>query len=348
MGVSGCIRLNGERVRMLRLERGWSRQNLRVKNLDVRTIRRAEESLPIRPGSARLIVERLGADLADLLHPSEQPDIEENAPGLGGSGINEWEEVRLLLDDVRASNGLVYSIHQMRHRHLGDRRFARGKRYDLSKLSTQERSRIEHHLRRHPDVCGRFRGHPHIPINFTACPGPNDECWWVIDDWVPGPTLTEVLREGPMQPKRLRRIMLEIAEGLAALHGVGVIRRELSPRFVILNEPDETVVLTDFELAKLLDGSHTVRKSWPENAYCAPEIESPNIDVRADLYSWGRILIHAATGKNLPPKGKEGPMLDDVRLPKRVRDITRACVSRACSRRPSGMDEVISAVRRWR
>ena len=66
----------------------------------------------------------------------------------------------------------------------------------------------------------------------------------------------------------LARVMRQIAEGLKALHAAEIIRRELSPRFVLLRESGiESVVLTDFELGKLFDGSPTVASDWPSDPY---------------------------------------------------------------------------------
>ena len=52
--------------------------------------------------------------------------------------------------------------------------------------------------------------------------------------------------------------MKGIASGLKALHAAGVIRRELTPDFVLLNERDDRPILTDLELAKLIEGGPTV------------------------------------------------------------------------------------------
>ena len=117
---------------------------------------------------------------------------------------------------------------------------------------------------------------------------------------------------------------------------------------MILKDPDETVLLTDFELAKLLDGSPTVRgEKWAEASYCAPEVGSPNIDVRADLYSWGRILVHAVLGK-LPSVGTEKEALIVSRLPKKVCEIACACVALPCQDRPANMGEVLKVLRGWK
>ena len=71
-----------------------------------------------------------------------------------------------------------------------------------------------------------------------------------------GPTLGELLLPQKLQAAILPRVMRQIAEGLKALHDAKVIRRDLSPSFILVREADQSVVLTDFELGKLFDGSH--------------------------------------------------------------------------------------------
>ena len=91
----------------------------------------------------------------------------------------------------------------------------------------------------------------------------------------------------------LQVVMTGIACGLKALHRAGIIRRELSPRFVLLREADDRPILMDLELAKLSEGVPTVSpQEWPEDPYRAIEVggDAP-IDARADLYSWGRIFV---------------------------------------------------------
>ena len=90
--------------------------------------------------------------------------------------------------------------------------------------------------------------------------------------------------------------MRELAEGLQALHDHGIVRRELTPESIVLREADSSVLLTDLELAKLLDGSPTVSLRWNETPYLAPEVHSGKVDARSDIFSWGQILYHAATG----------------------------------------------------
>ena len=134
-----------------------------------------------------------------------------------------------------ASNGLIYEVSGCGTSTCrSDWLAAKG----MMSADWQQSTRKEkvNYLKRHAIVCGHFRGHPQIPINLAPLVEEGEDCWWVIDEWIPGPTLAEILAAGPVDPSKLPRVMREIALGLEALHGQGIIRRELSPRFVILRD----------------------------------------------------------------------------------------------------------------
>src|SRR6185295_8314681 len=81
------------------------------------------------------------------------------------------------------------------------------------------------------------------------------------------------------------RIAAEIARGLAAAHVVGVVHRDLKPDNVMLAE--DRVVLTDFGIARVADGSAEVLRTGMivgTPAYMAPEqLENQAVDGRTDV-----------------------------------------------------------------
>lgn len=97
-------------------------------------------------------------------------------------------------------------------------------------------------------------------------------------------TLADRLEQGPWPQAELPRLLHQIALGLSALRAVGVVFRELAPSRVLIADDDGRAVLTDFELAKLLEGAPTVSvPCWPDDPYRAPEVESGHATVQADL-----------------------------------------------------------------
>ncbi len=262
--------------------------------------------------------------------------------------LNEWKIEECLSRWQDASNGFQYRFAKLRHRELPNR-IARGKEFDLGLLK-HERERVNDQLRRHPETCDRVGRHPNVAENITATLDQPGLHWWVIDRWLEGGSLADRLLDGPLGREEAPRVMRGIAEGLSALHKAGVVRRELSPRFVHLRAEDGEPVLTDFELAKILEGAPTVSKkeAWPDDPYRALEVEAGgDVNEQADLYSWGRILAHAVCGL-LPAKGREADELAKVSLPRPVLDIATACLRKPRSDRPADIQTVLKAIKSWK
>ena len=176
-----------------------------------------------------------------------------------GTSLVEWAYDQAVTDWITLPNGLQYLVLKMRHRDLADT-FARVKCYELRFLTDDGRQRFHEHLLRHPTVCRKLTPNPRIPINQGAFADSSGDCWWVIDYWIDGTLLSDVLASERLLLPEMVRIGRELAEGLKLLHDSGIVRRGLDPKHILLRNPDRSVVLTDFELAKLLVGAPTVAK----------------------------------------------------------------------------------------
>ena len=283
-------------------------------------------------------------DPIEILHPDELAELGLQTEVPSPGQVLEWEIVEYLSGWQKTSNGLQYQLVKLRHRYL-DGRFARGKCYELRHMSTAEKARIESYLVRHVEVCEQIGSHPNVARNLTAALVGG--LWWVVDGWEDGELLAERLNAGRMSEYELRFIMTGIANGLAALHASQVIRRELSPRSIMLRASSDAPILTDMELAKLVPGGPTVSPEvWPDDPYRALEVcGNAPLDVRADIYSWGRIFVHAASGE-LPERGEESLPHDDI-IPAVVREIVMQSVELSPSKRPSDMSTILKALQVW-
>lgn len=262
------------------------------------------------------------------------------------STLHEYLVSEVLTDWMTASNGLKFQICRLRHLELD--RQARGKRFDLRDLPTDEQQRCRTWIKRHPQVCDAMGNHPNIARNVTAFHDPVESFYWVIDEWIEGETLARRLRKGALDEALARQVMLDTAHGLAALHRERIIRRELSPSTVMIEGHDGRAVLTEFELAKLVDRGPTVSNGqWPVDPYRAGEADGDDVDERADIYSWGRIAAHVLTAE-LPDVGKEAGVLTAARIPKAILDMVVCATNPFRSRRPSSMDIVVAAIEKWR
>ncbi len=118
---------------------------------------------------------------------------------------------------------------------------------------------------------------------------------------VEGPTLVEVLRNGPMAPARTAHLGSTLAGALAYVHGAGVVHRDVKPGNVLL-DADGTARLGDFGIALLSDTSTLTADGTTLGtaAYMAPEqLEDHHVGPEADIWSLGILLIECLTGRRV-------------------------------------------------
>jgi serine/threonine protein kinase len=125
---------------------------------------------------------------------------------------------------------------------------------------------------------------------------------YLVMEYLPGGTLKQKLGQTiPWQTAF--HTLLPIARGLAYAHQHNLIHRDVKPGNILIDENEEPI-LTDFGIAKLLEGTegHTLTGTGigigtPE--YMAPEqgIGASNIDARVDIYSLGIVLYEMITGR---------------------------------------------------
>lgn len=314
-------------------------------NLAFNTLRGLHRRQGLHPSSALKIASTLGLQVSDLFAPWDRryrPPALAHGPALG---VAEWEMTDYLGSGRRTANGLYFIPCRLRHRHTAQR-FGRGKFYHLSWVREGLTADIRDKLSRHADVCARIKRHPQIVWNLSSTPTPAQDGWWVVDDWVGARTLADRLDSGPWPREERPRLLLEIARGLAALHAAGVIFRELAPARVLIADADGRAVLTDFELAKLLDGVPSVSGDWPDDPFRAPELDGGATTVSADLYSFGRLTATVLAG-TIPDSGQEAAVFAAAGLPKRLQKLLVQSVAPFPAQRLAELPPLLKELTRW-
>lgn len=145
---------------------------------------------------------------------------------------------------------------------------------------------------RHPNVCRVFE------LSHA------DGHWFVTMEMATGGSLRALLREEPAEgasEKVLRPLAERLVDahalcaGLAAIHAVGIVHRDVTPQNV-LRMADGRLVISDFGLAIESDDNTTVHGGTP--AYMPPEAAlGGRSDLRSDVYQLGAILHELLFGR---------------------------------------------------
>jgi hypothetical protein len=125
----------------------------------------------------------------------------------------------------------------------------------------------------------------------------------IVMELVEGQDLRRHLREQrTLPPAEAVRLLIQLLYGLSAVHGAGVVHRDVKPENLLLDASAGRPVLklTDFGVARLSYGASLTKLSsligTPE--YMAPELaESESAGYAADLYSAGIVLYEMLAGR---------------------------------------------------
>ena len=75
-------------------------------------------------------------------------------------------------------------------------------------------------------------------------------------EYVEGPSLADLIRQGPMTPEQVRILRDRIALGLYEAHQAGIVHRDVSPENIILpGGAIEKAKILDFDISKLIEAS---------------------------------------------------------------------------------------------
>ncbi len=221
--------------------------------------------------------------------------------------------------------------------------------------------------------------HPNIITIHDIVTTASGDC--IVMEFVRGQTLGDMLAVGKIPIVDSLKYAIQIADALAAAHGIGIVHRDLKPANVMVT-PEGLAKVLDFGLAKLADsqgalelgeGDTTVSITSPgalggsprttEGAiigtlsYMSPEqAQGGKVDARSDIFSYGSVFYEVVT-RQKAFHGKTGLdtltaiLRDEPRAfpdgpdaPDEVREVVLRCLRKDPDQRYQAMSDVKAAL----
>lgn len=134
--------------------------------------------------------------------------------------------------------------------------------------------------------------------------GIDEDMAWMALEYVEGEPLSALIGAGGVDEETAVALMAQAARGLAAVHAVGVVHRDVKPDNLLLD--DQAVLrIADFGIALFLDAGRGGFVTQKGVAIGTPHFMAPEqarggaVDARADAWGLGATLFSLLTGR--PP-----------------------------------------------
>ncbi len=207
--------------------------------------------------------------------------------------------------------------------------------------------------------------HPHITAIHDygeSVAGSGERVPYVVMELVPGPTLAERLKVGPLPVRSALLIGAQVAAALAAAHARGLVHRDIKPGNVLLSPSGAKVV--DFGIAAVAGDPSELPQGlvWGTPAYLAPErLGGGEVVPASDVYALGLLLYRLLAGQ-MPWQtetvtqmlkahryAEPAPMPPLPGVPDAVAEVCRQCLAKDPGNRPTAaaVAQVLGTASGW-
>jgi serine/threonine protein kinase len=232
--------------------------------------------------------------LANSSQPNREFDLSRPLDGSAqASLLGRFGDYELLNEIAHGGMGVVYKARQVSlNRVVAVKMILRG---NLASSEDIERFTLE------AKAVAKL-AHPQIVVIYDV--GRCDDQYYYSMEFVEGRSLAEVIRSGPVAPRKAAAYVEQIARALHFAHQNGVVHRDVKPSNVLVDDSGRARV-TDFGLAKHVDRGDDLTLTGQivgTPAYMAPEQitnRRGEIGPACDIYGMGALLYELLTGR--PP-----------------------------------------------
>jgi len=140
---------------------------------------------------------------------------------------------------------------------------------------------------------------------------------YLVMPWMAGGNLAARIDSVRLFPRRLLRVALQVAAGLAFLHSHGIMHRDLKPTNVLLDRRGNAA-LADFGLARsFMEDATLTDPAWGVEGtvnYLSPALAGGGAeDTRGDIYAFGALLYEMLTGSPPYAGARPAEVLEQIR-----------------------------------
>ncbi len=160
--------------------------------------------------------------------------------------------------------------------------------------------RVVARFQREMKLVGRL-DHPNVVRAFDADQA--QRVLYIVMEYVPGYSLGERLKKGPIPAAEMIEYAAQAALGLAHAHEQGIVHRDIKPSNILLNKEGRIKIL-DLGLGVLMEGDTSATFATADGIavgtvdYMSPEQAcGREVDGRSDVYGLGCAMYHLMTGK---------------------------------------------------
>lgn len=198
-----------------------------------------------------------------------------------------------------------------------------------------------------PELLGRFDREAsivaqlnHSNIVQVIDRGKEGDLVYIVMEFVEGDGLDDLIHKGGLDTAAVVAYAMQICDGLAYAHGMGVVHRDLKPSNILVDKRSGRIKIADFGIAQIEDSGGIVATLTRDNAsigtmnYMSPEqrLDSHSVNHLTDVYSFGVILYEMLIGK--PPMGHfKLPSVVRPDIPLGFDSIVRKCLCESPSDR---------------
>ncbi|WP_442511556.1 WD40 repeat domain-containing serine/threonine protein kinase [Novipirellula sp. SH528] len=203
--------------------------------------------------------------------------------------------------------------------------------------------------------------HEHVVSMYQVARESDGKIAYLVMQLIDGETLENRLaNHSPLPAAEVARMGMQIAAGLSAAHGRGMIHRDIKPANVLIEKETDRIKLTDFGLARAADDVKLTKTGMVTGTplYMSPEqAMGSEADEKSDLFSFGVVLYEMAAGKSpfqapsivgvmkkVMDENPEPPHRVNPAIPRKLSDVIMALLEKKPDDRPESINSVATVL----